>query len=282
MAYVENLEQGSGLPEYLIFLLCMVVFFSPERARTPLVAISASILTYKLVFMGYRVQALMLFILIYYIFIEHRIKTWMIVALIIIAFLGMSWFGYMKDGKADMDLVELIFDASNGFVLSHQTGVIYSSMTVLGAIDSGHFSVSERFWSFFGTSINFVVPSRLVRDLVPEFNVALYIQTLFQTAGGVLFTVAFYTWFGIAGPIGLGLLFGRIPAFAEKISRSTNASSIFWGAFLFCLFVAFPRWVSYDIGNFMVRLPLTIGLLTLLIYALVPRAKTSSTTPSVA
>jgi hypothetical protein len=259
-AYSQNVRDISGLPEYLIFALlaAFILLHRTQMRYLPLLAVA--VLFYQFAILGFRVQILMLGLLPYFFYCEKWFTPFRMICGAIVGFAALSAYGYMKGGDGHVDLVTLFFDDSRGFIISHQTGVLYSSMAIVGLIQEGAIDVADRAMSLAGVGINALVPSSLVTQIVPEYNWASLAQDHTLTAGGVLFTVAFYGWLSYIGPVICGLSVALVPSLSRL-----GASVWPLGGALAALFVGFPRWVSYDVGNFMLRMPIWIALAFLLL-----------------
>lgn len=266
-AYIRNLENQSGLPEYLIaFSLWPTLLLRGTKWRWVPVLL-AGLLAVKLLLLGFRVQILMLALLGYYVTVERRVGPFAILGFMGLGFGFAALLGYLKEG-GEGDFIDMVFNASHGFVLSHQTGVLYSSLAILGAAQEGVLTAGDTVTSALGALMNTVVPSGLIKPLLPGFNLASHIQNYYPTPGGVLFPVPFYVWLGAPGPFLLGAAFGRVPSLIAAIAGRVTEGSVFTGTFIATLFVTLPRWVSYDVGNFLFRLPLMVAAGALLLYAL--------------
>jgi hypothetical protein len=269
-AYVNNLTNENGLPEYLLIFVFLGLMIKTVRRHTWLLSrLSFVFYAYNLIVMGYRVQLLMLFLLFFSFSIESKINKRLILPLFVVGFCAFSLLGYLKDGGLDESFMiqRVFFDDSPGFVLSHHTGVIYSSLAILANVDSGWISGYDKFMNGMGLFLNSVIPSGVVNSIIPQANMAIFVKSHAQTAGGVYAPIVFYTLFGYLGVYVFGVLVAALFFFASLKSYSIPLSSIdvpppfrrrkyFLSVAAVFVFVTFPRWVSYDVGNFLFRLPI--------------------------
>lgn len=274
-AYVNNLSVESGLPEYLLVIIFLSFLFKPPfKASSFVFFVVVSFYCYKLITLGYRVQFLMAFLLVFILLFEKFLKKYYALFCFFVGFIVFSSLGYLKDGGLNnFDLAHLIFDTSPGFVLSHHTGVIYSSLAILGNIELGLITLLDRLYSNLGILLNTLVPSGIVNTSIPQSNMSIYVKSLTDTAGGVYAPLVFHvSFFPYVGPLLFGFLIGRLFTFSSNYSsfslysenKFLNLSNLN-GYYVTFIFATFPRWVSYDIGNFLFRLPLYM-LLLILVY----------------
>lgn len=76
---------------------------------------------------------------------------------------------------------------------------------------------------------------------MPDFiNLASYKQDIYQSGGGGLIAVYFYTWLSYIGPIVSGIFIGF------SISTVFKNSSIAIKIYGLLILVTFPRWYAYN------------------------------------
>lgn len=285
LAYVDNLSVESGLPEYLLVILFLAIMFLPKaRLARMMLAAACMVYTYKLLVLGYRVQLLMALLVLFVSFGELKLKRHYALFAFFLGFVVFSFLGYIKDGGiSELSLADVFFDTSPGFVLSHHTGVIYSSLAVLGESGKGSIPLYDQLMSALGLLLNSIVPSAIVNEHIPQANLGLYVRSLTDTAGGIYAPVVFHvTTFSYIGPLAFGFAVGWLfnsAASVRQLHMNVRVSrrSMCLALFAIMIFSTFPRWVSYDIGNFMLRLPLYLIIMTCFLFATLSLAKSKNT-----
>lgn len=254
-AYTSNLANESGLPEYLLVVIFIGLILKKTRIENWCFYGSVFFFFWRLIVSGYRVQLLMGLMLLGIYFWEHRLKPKWVGPSFAVAFLVGSALGYLKDGGfADFVPYRLIFDDSRGFVLAHHTAVIYSSMAVLGVDGNRIMPALGPLSSAFGLLLNVLVPSSMIVHWFPEFNIGMFIQRFTDTSGGMYAPVVFFYIFSYPGALVAGFLLSRL--YSSVIQPPFHRYRPLLGVFALFTMVTFPRWVSYDVGNFFFRLPL--------------------------
>lgn len=271
LAYVNNLSVESGLPEYLLIVAILLFVFKPQGRLFDIVLISSLVIyAFKLITLGYRVQFLMLSLLVFSLKFEFYLKRHVAILIFFLGFFIFSVLGYVKDGGVENLLIEnILFDTKSGFVLSHHTGVIYSSLAIIGALEEGIISIFDRFYSILGILLNSLIPSGIVNGIVPQSNMSIYVKNFTDTAGGVYAPIVFHvSMLPYLAPVVFGFFLGYIFQYKGRhLNYGFNISTMN-ALYVIAIFSTFPRWVSYDVGNFLFRLPFYL-LLIISFYMLV-------------
>ena len=265
-AYTENLEVESGLPEYsLLIVFALALFKNLGNLATIIVRVVFAWLLYSLIIRGYRVQLLMVVVLYFLLNYESFVRSSYVVILFVIGFAIFALLGIVKDGGVEnLDLKMVFFDDSPGFVLSHHTGVIYSSLAIVGGIHEGNITIADRAMNSLGIFINSVVPSGLVNSFIPQANIAMYAKNFTRTAGGVYAPIAFYSCLGWCGPILFGYFLSKLFYGAANCAGKSKLQ-YFISCWAIVAAATFPRWISYDVGNFLFRLPIYSAVLLIIL-----------------
>jgi hypothetical protein len=257
--YQENIKGASGLNEYLILLSCFFVLFKRTRVINIIISLILFVYILKSSLYGFRVQALMQFIVLYFITVNKDVKSKYLFIVLISGFFLMLLFGFAKEGmEFDHIGLELLIDTRNGYAQSHQQGVLSSSSAILNY--QYHVpNILINLPSVFSVSI---IPRGLVGDLFPWAYPSSFVQNFQYTPGGGLFTTQIYFLLGFPGLIIISflmtLLFGKFLEF-DKEKPTPIIILLFVVAVVF-----FPRWVSYDYFNYYVRSSVTLIALYLL------------------
>lgn len=270
--YKNNLMVESGLPEYLIIFLIIMFIFGKSKYKNCALIIITLLYTAKLVLLGYRVQSLAALLFIYFAFFDGKFKQSVVVGGSMIGMIAMLIFGKVKDGIYDFSLDKLFFDAGYGFVMSHQTNMYYSSTVYLGFIEDGILNLKTRMVSSIGFILNTIIPSKYIKAFIPEGQLAVWGHNYTPYGGGGLPAVYFYVWFGIMGVLILAIGLSKIIK-ATSLRDSRKKHSVLHDIMALTIIITSPRWIFYDPGNFLFRIPIYIIILYVLILNFLFRRK---------
>lgn len=251
--YVSNLGKESGLPEYLLVIFPIIYIYASSKFKNNLLFILLIIYMLKLFLLGYRVQMTMGILMMYLLFFDIKFKPKSILVLGLFGFVGMSFFGMLKEGISNPKILELFFNTERGFILSHHTGVLYSSAVYIGLISDEIIERISLMIGGIGFLINFILPGRFVRDVIPESQIHQLGKQFASYGGGGLPEVYIYVYFGITGVILLAYFLSKL---INYNINNTNSHNIYFSLFVIVALATFPRWLSYDPANFLFRLPL--------------------------
>ncbi|NOH45052.1 hypothetical protein F0259_14730 [Vibrio cyclitrophicus] len=259
-AYRDNLKGASGLNEYLILLSCIFVVFKKNNVTRCLISLAISLYIFKSVIYGFRVQALMQFILLYFIIVNKDIKSRYLFIVLIFGFLLMLVYGFTKEGMQVENIgLELLVDTRYGYAQSHQQGVLSSSTAILNYQGN----TPNIFINIPSVLTATVVPRGLVGDIVPWAYPSSFVQNYQYTPGGGLFTTQVYFLLGFPGLFIISFfmlfIFSVFLNF-ERCKPDPISALLFTVAVVF-----FPRWVSYDFFNYYARSAFILVCLYLLI-----------------
>ena len=268
-AYMDNLRGGSGLPEYLLVFIVVLFIFTNSKIEYYLFNILILFFIYKLFVYGFRVQTLMLLLLYYILILDEKLKPIVVFYSSLFGFILMSFVGILKDG-GKADLIKLFFNTENGFILSHHTGVIYSSTTQLGLVSDGILNFYDRVYGSFGFIMNTIIPGRFIKEYIPEGQIHSFAKRFAEYGGGGLPEVTMYYYFGFIGVIGFAFLFSLFVNYS--LAKQINKNNIY-SIICIIIFLTFPRWLSYDPANFFFRLPIYGVLLYFFIDILIKVSK---------
>lgn len=264
--YIENLKKESGLPEYLMIFFIILKTLATKKRQNKFLIILTVVFFIKLNLLGYRVSGLMVLFYIYYTFIDGRVKSKMLFSGSIGAFFLLLFLGKIKDGirMTDVRLENLLYDPNMGFVLSHQTAVFYTCSALLGLINDGLLNFGNRILSFIGLILNTFLPSGIVAHFIPQVKITSWGQQFVRYGGGGLPPTFFYIWLGYIGVILISFILGRITKALYRINDESKGKNILV-IYVYAIAVTMPRWIFYDVGNFLFRIPLYTVTLYLII-----------------
>ncbi|WP_394135673.1 hypothetical protein [Aliivibrio fischeri] len=260
-AYRDNLKNASGLNEYLIILSCLFIIIKKTKAMRFFVCFAVSIYIFKSVIYGLRVQALMQFIVFYFMFINKDIKSKYLFLALSSGFLLMLIYGFAKEGMIIEKIgFELLVDTRYGYAQSHQQGVLSSSTAMLNYKDL----FPNVFLNIPSVMSASVIPRGIIGDILPWAYPSSFVQMFQYTPGGGLFTTQIYLLLGFPGLI-IILLFmvSFLNSFLNLGNRKPNCII----TLLFIVTVVFfPRWISYDFFNYFARSSFVLIMLYVFIY----------------
>ncbi|TDM56051.1 hypothetical protein [Aliivibrio fischeri] len=262
-AYQENIKGATGLNEYLILLSCIFVLFNKTKITRFVISLLLSFYIFKSVIYGFRVQALMQFVVLYFIVLNRDVKSKYLFVLLISGFFLMLLYGFAKEGmQFEQFGLDLLVDTRYGYAQSHQQGVLSASTVMLNYQEY----VPNFFINIPSVLSVSTIPRGLIGDIFPWAYPSSFVQNFEYTPGGGLFTTQIYFLLGFPGLIIISfimtLIIGKFIAFdKEKPSPIVAIFSI-------VALVFFPRWISYDFFNYYVRSSIVLVILYLLILLL--------------
>lgn len=248
--YIKNLEEASGLSEYLIILFVILWLFETKKYQRYLMFFLFVIMSIKLFLYGFRVVLAMYVFLFYIIYLDKVYKFWKIAFFSFLLYIFLSIFGLLKETGSlivliqNVSLYNILLSAREEFVLSHFTGVITSSLVILEEMD-----LTDSILSFFGFLLNIFLPSRFVIDILPQGIIPYFIHT-YKTSipGGLFFPVSSYIWFNIFGPMLISLYISYL--FRAAISYHKSNFIYLW---FILVFSTMPRWFFYTQTDYLFR-----------------------------
>lgn len=203
-----------------------------------------------------RIEFIIAFLLLFIFYYEKKIKISTIFLIVVFALVFLEFYGIFRNGLdfKDIEYSKYFFDRFNPPILIDSTEgyVLHSSMSIIGLIEDGFFSMQERITSF----LKMILLQFLPIGRFPFFynvEITSYIQSFTTTLGGALIFSQWYFWLGNLGVVIVSFLICKI------IKFSYNKSNIF-SIFCFTSFIFFPRWLSY-FSNFLIKVPFQIVIL---------------------
>ncbi|WIG69270.1 oligosaccharide repeat unit polymerase [Photobacterium damselae] len=244
--YQDNLNAGSGLYEYLIMLSCLIVLFKKNKKQKIIFIFFLSLYVIKTVLFGFRVQAIMQFIVLYIVVINRDLKPYMLFIALGGGFLLILSYGFMKEGmNFDNINLSLLIDTRYGYAQSHQQGVLSSSTAILNYTNE----INYKLFNIPSVFMASILPRGLVGDIIPWAYPAAFVKQFQYTPGGGLFIVQIYFLFGFTGLFISSIL---ITFLINKICNQRYKNRLIV-CFSLILVVFFPRWISYDFFNYFMR-----------------------------
>lgn len=251
-AYTENLQQSSGIQEYLIIPLLLAGLTAKSTTRRILLYIVCTGIAVKLSLVGMRIVALMYLLLILW-FLSPKLSWKSIIAGFFLGFIAFSILGLLKNAVTfDEMLASIFFEVHGDTVVSHHGNVLWASSTMLKLIDEGILDISIRLQLLTYYIFNTIVPSGILQHNIQ--NLSGWLQDSGYTSGGGHAAVFTYVAGTSLGTIAFACIFSKIcnVALAGKESIANDCLRIWY----MMIMITFPRWISYDLGNFFFRLPI--------------------------
>lgn len=270
--YSDNLEEGSGIIEYLIFLFVVIGTIKKSRAQNTFFIILLLFYIVKTAFLGFRVQSVMALFVLYLLVYRKNINPIASTLIAVVSYILLTYLGYLKDGlslSGNLDLAYYsLLDNRNGYFQSHHMNVITSSSVALDHIDAFHDPISN----LYAFVVANVMQPKFIKEFMSWIFVSYHINNIDSTPGGCYFPVSLYLLFGYIGVIAFGSFLVALIHRALASQRDNNsriANSLF-----VILLVFSPRWVYYDLIIYATR-PLLLILMALLILYII-RSSTGS------
>lgn len=250
--YTQNLQHSSGIQEYLIIPLVIAGITAKDKLRRIILYITCAAIAAKLSLVGMRIVALMYFLLILW-FISPKLTWKSILPGFFLGYTAFSALGLLK-GSVNYEeiMTSLFFEMHGDTVVSHHGNVLWASSVMLKLINEGILDASTRFQLLIYYILNTFTPSGILQQAIP--NLASWLQEAGYTSGGGHVAVFTYVAGGGFGTIFIAYIFAYLcnQALSEKRKLTTDCIRIWY----MVVIITFPRWVSYDLGNFFFRLPI--------------------------
>jgi len=250
VAYIENLKNISGLPEYLTLLYFILWLFTTKKYQTYLLLILFIVMFLKLFLYGLRVALLMYMLLFYIIYFDKYYKFYESLAFLIFGYIFSLLLGYLKDNPNLISLIEnfdflYLISGYESFILSHFTNVITSSLVILKEM-----SIKDSLLSLLGAFINIFLPPRITTYLIPQAQPTVYVfNNITNIPGGIYFPISFFIWLGFLGPIILGIFLSFI---VNKTFDKTN-NNYYLVYYFIIIIITSPRWIFYTQIDYLFR-----------------------------
>jgi hypothetical protein len=252
--YMNNLSGGSGIQEYLLVPFFVAGLLIRTRFQRILWYIVISFFIIKLSLLGLRVVALMGMIMALW-FSRIDISFKRMVYFFVFGYIIVSFLGLLKGGMGSEEvLTSLFFEMHGESVVSHHSNVLWASSAMLKLIDLGVIDVYRRSELLFYYLANTLIPSGFLQGSLGQISLGSWLQEKGYSSGGGHAAVYSFVAAGIPGV----LVFSSLLGWSINRSISTKSDILSNGirCWVMMTFITFPRWISYDIGNFYFRLPL--------------------------
>ncbi len=252
--YIDNLQNASGLQEYMLVPFFVSAFFIRSRIQKIIWFAVLFIFISKLTLIGLRIVALMGMVMAVWIY-GLRINFRTLVLSFIFGYIFVSFLGLLKGGVSSEDIAgSLIFEMHGDTVVSHHSNVMWASSVMLKLIDENVIDFSRRLDLFIYYLGNTIIPSSILQSAFDQPYMGTWLQDSGQSSGGGHAAVYAFVAGGACGVIGLASILGW--AVRRSVSAKRDVVSQYTRCWLMLVLITFPRWISYDIGNFFFRLPI--------------------------
>ena len=246
--YVENIDNGTGLPEYFCIGLGLMALSATTGKRMFVmltVFFAFGIVAFD---RGLRISLLMAALVLFATTVQNRFRTWTVLLTCTAGFFIFHAIGEYRNGARTFG--ELMSFHRGNYLNTNQTEVFYTSNMVIASVDDGAVRGDQRAISALNAVVQTLLPPRLVDTNAGK--PALYLLELTGRAagGGNLISTCAYFWGSYPGVI----LFGFFIAWLSQQLYSGRNLLIVAGALM--VFSLYPRWVAYDTVNYLFRLPI--------------------------
>jgi len=248
-SYIRNLENSSGLPEYLIILYIILWLFETKKHQRVLLQFLFIVIGIKLFLLGFRVQMLMYVMLFYILYLDKYYKVYKVAFFIFLGYVFSFIFGIAKEiGLEKLFSIDFLTNLNlishrSEFILSHFTGVITSSLVIIE-------EMSFNILTSIGFILNTFIPPVILKKILPQAQPPAYVlEYITRIPGGIYFPVFFYTSFWFLGPIIFGIFISWIFNKAFNVSRFSNLLIIY----SIIIFSTLPRWFFYTPTDYLSR-----------------------------
>ena len=230
-------SNSSSLFEYAVIpaVICVLVAHTPREKKLLYFLILIGIIT-PLLF-ARRGVSIIFFVILFHQVTKKIKNPWLIFASLFAAYLGFRVFALAR-GDIAFSVAAFFGMHSDAGLSNHQGGVIVSSVTYLGLIDTGLWDIYFRIQSALGLFFAPFLPS----SLNPFPQVFLHLEALkvasIPGSGGFPF-VFLFVWGGV-GYVIIGALAMRWALFNTYINPSLTCAKLI-------ILVSFPRWYAYSL-----------------------------------
>lgn len=265
-AYMENLSEASGLQEYMIVPFFLAGLLIRTHIQKVVWYLVVAVFILKLIMLGLRVVALMGIIMAIW-FSGIRFKFKLLLPAFFIGFICASLIGIFKNGfNRDDVLASLFFEMHGDSMVSHHGNVLWASSVMLQLIDDQMIDFYRRAELLLYYIANTVFPSGPLQKMIGQPSLGSWLQAHGYTSGGGHAAVFSYVAAGVPGVAIIGCLLGW--AIKHALTESSSLTIVCIRCWLMMVLITFPRWISYDIGNFFFRLPLYAVILLIMMLGL--------------
>jgi hypothetical protein len=264
--YVENLQRASGLQEYLLVPFLITGLLIKNRFQRILWYLVLAFFVTKLLLLGLRVVALM-GVLTGFWFLGLKWTLRRFLFLFVFGYVLFSLLGLIKGSLSTEQLVaSLFFELHSENLVSHHNNVLWASSVMLDLINKGTVDFYQRAELFFYIAANSVIPSGVLQSVLGAPYFGSWLQEMGYTSGGGHAAVFAYVAGGVPAVIALASLLGW--AVRRSLSTYSGVGTAAIRCWLMLAMITFPRWLSYDIGNFFFRLPIYAAVLFVMLLVL--------------
>lgn len=236
---------GLSLNEYyIIFLPIAYRYAGKVNWRNFLIIMVSVFFCLKVFLFGGRIGALQCMLMIYILYIDSEKISLLKLLLLVSPFIYLFiLYGTIRSNpfivlESPYEIAMSPFNkASLHHTLGNQNDVFYSSVRLVGLIEEGYISMTDRVTSMFSNILAVVTPYKFLPDIA---NLAGFMKKQFPAGGGALLSTYYYVFFSYPGLIFLAYYLASV---LKKVLKSKNQ---YWVMYGFMILVTFPRWVGYN------------------------------------
>lgn len=258
----------STMHEYFIIVFLFIYLFS-NNGKIHRLLISVLLVTYtlKTFLYGGRIEVVQLGLMYFFLHYVFR-KRFRPIYVLFLVFFGVYVSGVISVFRSNPSILLegnisqalslsnlIVVDKDVDYISSNEGDVIQSSARMVGMIENGALTISDRIGSFFSYFLSPIVP----QSLLPSYtNLSTFNQDLYRSGGGGLISTYSYVWMGYFGPVVIAIFVSFcIRVFFTRVN-------IYFGVYGICLLSTFPRWFAYN-PIFLVKFCLYAVVLTFIL-----------------
>ncbi len=253
------------LYEYFVVFFLLAIFFINQKSLSQVVSLTAIVILYsvKTFLYGGRIEVLQIGLIILYVFLPFFEKRKALLLLsVLISYFLLVFVGEVRSNPellSSLSSINLIpnYIVADRSYISNQFGDVYqSSLRIVGILNDGYVTFSDRLVSLFSILFGITLPSSMMPDV---YNLTTYRRDIAMSGGGGLISAYSYVWLSYFGPLIFGFFIGNV---IKKIYELRSPVFTVYGIMIL---VSVPRWFAYyHVVLFKMCL---VGVIFMLIYS---------------
>lgn len=237
--YGQGTSSTSSLFGYGIIPIIIALRYSNSRIRKLVVFILVIAYTFKTLLYGGRIDAIMLLIAFYTVYLYSVLSKSIATILLCCAYLFNQAWEIIRGSINHINITQSLVSTATNFSISsgNSADVFYASERIIFFIKNGVLGVQERVLSFIYFIESAIVSFSSLPDLA---NLSSFLMGRYSAGGGGLAPVFIYAWLGIPGVILVSSLLGI--GFSRFIKGKCGTFLYFYIIFVVA---TIPRWYAY-------------------------------------
>lgn len=239
--YGFNKVESSVIYEYYpVFYLAAIIYSARNKNKLRLANFLSLLYCINALLFGSRSAPLVVALMYFLFFIEHRIYYWQLLLLLFVGLEFVTIWGSVRSEQAvSFDISNVIGANMQGRYTvtgSNQTDVFYSAVRMISMADLGIIDIQEQISAFLYFLAAIFVPFSM---LPPIANLSRYMMLDYGTLGGGLIFGYFYVWFSYAGVIFIAFYISWI---WKKLTTTYRQNVLIYGILAFS---SIGGWYAY-------------------------------------